>query len=925
MMEPFPKILVRIGGHPFDTFQNIAFSDAGKSLKETESCEVHYHLKKEELSEKLLEFIQSTDDKLIQNALLNIRRNIHNGRPPKNKDLEKVKLSVPEDLIEGIDDVMNLKALLEESVERGGEIFDAECLGQRESLQELLKSEVLQKGLILSSRSLLDRIDGYLKRAPEQFRKKEYQNETGFSQYLTRIHAKTSPFSTFTNLALANLEKLENSDYSISGSNAINSHIRLNNGILRHIKSLLKEYSQAFPHLSVHMNPTISETGETYKFLTNNRNIESFQEVDKTPFLDEILKFTKEKQTTCISAILAHVNQFVDSTNEELVAYLRQVIGSGLLEYKFETSGTDPNWISSFIPELLYLKTNEVPHIAGLIDVLKELESIGSQYASSGVSGRIQLSKLAFDKLKDICFKIQEASKLPVSKQGIANEDEKPFSSDTDIKFFLKPEQIFYEDSTRDINISLDEAGVSGILTKVNLLLQELKIFQGYKLENQKMKKYFLKKYSADASVPVFDFYEDFYRDVKAAEKKQSDDEKEENGSNSEADKIHRKEDLYSSDFSSLITDEREVFDRRVKAWFDCFSRDKEFNGEKEIHLRLEDFKNVNGLEKGKNKEISSRSYGAFVQFFTVEGEHDKSKLKACLNSSFAGYGKMMSRFIHLFDEDFKNQIRKRNEKLQSDDELFAENCDATYFNANLHPALMPYEISAPGSNNNLEIDRQLKITDLEVVYSEKTSRLEVRHRPTKKRVSINDLGFQSIKGRSELYQLLERFTHAEYLSVSHLLTQINSVIHKQSNKELPIQILPRIVFEEDVILQRKVWIIDKKYVPEKETSDSDWDYYQKISSWRKENELPEEFFMTITTRDHILKTTGNDRGKLSRDDYKPQYINLQNIFTLNLFAKLAAKAPASIRITEMVPCGDQMLKIHERPYVSECVVEWSF
>ena len=136
------------------------------------------------------------------------------------------------------------------------------------------------------------------------------------------------------------------------------------------------------------------------------------------------------------------------------------------------------------------------------------------------------------------------------------------------------------------------------------------------------------------------------------------------------------------------------------------------------------------------------------------------------------------------------------------------------------------------------------------------------------------------------------------------------------------IIIHPRISFNNKIIINRKEWIIPAKLLPFKNHNESESEYFVRIQIWRKEMGLPEVVFSHLLPHDPQYKDNSKPKKKLARDDYKPQYINFLNPFLVRLFEKHLDKVIDTIRFVEMLPGSDQLLKINEKKYVTEFVVQ---
>jgi len=231
-----------------------------------------------------------------------------------------------------------------------------------------------------------------------------------------------------------------------------------------------------------------------------------------------------------------------------------------------------------------------------------------------------------------------------------------------------------------------------------------------------------------------------------------------------------------------------------------------------------------------------------------------------------------------------------------------------------------------PGGHNSLPASQQIPITDFVVRYSAEEENLQLVHQPSGKRAYVMDLGFQGSQGRSPLFQLLEKFTKAEYRYTSPIQQVVNQLSSPatEEGEENIIRSYPRISYEDQIILQRKTWVVPYEHIPRREPQESDAAYYYRINLWRKEQQMPEDIFITLNpNRRENTTAEPKKKTKLSRDDYKPQYISFANPLLVGLLEKLLLKEPNAVVITEMLPSGDDMLAIDQQKYVSECVVQW--
>ncbi|MEO9869284.1 lantibiotic dehydratase [Ekhidna sp.] len=941
-MDLFPYTLARLGGDTFDQWQKIQFTKTNASFDNLIKLKSQIEKRKGPLCEHLLSHMKNLEDSSAQNNIQNVRRKIFNDRTVKAKELDKIYQNLPINLRKELDEYLESSKKLELNNLRAEEVYEEEILLQREELKEIVKSDVLRKGLLLSSKSLLNQLESYISKPAVEFRKKEFQTEKSLLQYLSRIYTKTSPFSTFTNLAISEFKDSSGFQGSHSNEpNKVSGHIRLNNLLLKYLFDLFKNYRDLYILLPLRPNPTITLEVDSFVYLTNHNNIESFQRIPQNPVIDYILnEVSRSSQGFLFGELINKMVVDVDADPSEIEDYVKQLLDFGFLEYNFQVSGVDPDWDKKLASVLHPEITSKVPIINELIEQLKKIRNLGVTYAQSELNQRKAILEEAFQSFRSICMKIHKKAGLPEEERETEKErlekwnkrksdgkekteasgpveksdEEEAFRHETYTLFSFKPEQIFYEDTIRNSSISLNKESSEQIIGKLAELLNHLRLFKGHTEEKEKMKTYFLEKFP-QVQPNVLTFYESYYRDIKKPEKEVEEKKKEELN----AKKTPQSDELSNSSEKNTSKSQHKNISQ---SWQSAIKEVLNPSPSKTC-VEIDDIKKLNSKVGFSGTQEVKNSYGAFLQFFEENGE-----MKAVVNSTFSGYGKMLSRFLHIFDDEVTDTVRKWNES-QCNNALFAEDCDSSYFNANLHPPLMPFEIRMPGSHNSLDSENQIPVTDLKIKYDDLEDRLKLVSKKKKKEVNVFDLGFQGHLGRSQLFLLLEKFTKAEHLSPAVLVQAINNEVALQYRKKEGEQnktlIFPRIVYGDQLILQRKTWTVAKEVLPFKESTESGWQSFRKVNEWRLNLNLPEEVFVFINPARWSNPSTEEKEAmkKLTKDDYKPQYIDFTNPFLVSLFQKLINRVPKSLKITEMLPSSRQLLKIDNEKFVSEFMMQW--
>ncbi|MCP5053355.1 MAG: hypothetical protein GY940_39690 [bacterium] len=989
-MKLFPHILIRVSGGAFDRQETLNINESTRIANEIYQLKEKLTAVKQTISDGLYPVIAQLTDRKAQNRLLNFKRDIFNERNIPAAKLENTRSHLPKELNRTLDLYLEIKESIQNLEAKGEEIFSREVAAARKNLHRLAADETLQKGLLLSSQSLLKRVPGYLsKEFPTH--KKDFQIERGLIKYISRMYSKTSPFSTFTNLMLGKPAPSPGPESPFlsnpGGGQEIIYHIRLNNFLYQHLKTLLCKNPGIYRHFLVRPNPTLEKNDAGWLFLTNNQNVEAFQRMPENPVVEVFRYLADEKEEgLSIKDMIRTIidEEYIDAPAEDIEGYIIQLIDYGFLEYNIGVSGIDPDWDIAFrqVLENIIGREPQVPLLGELTATLEQVRALANQYGQAPCEKRNGILDEAFQRFRDICMKLHEAAGLPeiermspeemtkaqeLEKQKKEeeaekakeeenadaqtegggeedkNEEEIVFKHNSSTYFQFKPEQMFYEDTTVKGESRIAQKPLEDFIASLHDFQREVWHLRGYEDERIKMRHFFFNKYGEKASIDLMTFYEEYYREFKKPEaeslkKKEPGKEGEKESEKKEAapenpilnvpglKKRSEANNKWLEGFSRALKSEVKANDNTIA----LFPRHLE---QAHRHFRPE-----------KMPAGTHCSYGAFFHFYNETTPGGQEKLMGVLNASFPGFGKLFSRFLHIFEDDVTNDLRQWNRDLEPGC-LLTEDCDASYFNANLHPPLLPYEVRIPGGHNSLPPDRQLPITRLLVRPDKSGKNLQLIDKTSGKQVYVFDLGFQGHKGRSQLFQLLEKFTLTQYLSGMPLvITAVNLQRKKQEealrgkkkkkkdagdeNKKTEplVRITPRVIYDDRIILQRKTWHIPWEMLPFKQPGEGQWPYFLRVDRWRRDLELPEEVFLHVVERSSAPDAKPNPRAEKvrpGRDDYKPQYISFANPFLIDLLERMVKRVRFTLKIVEMLPNSRQLLKIGENKHITEFTVQW--
>lgn len=970
-MDIFPYILFRVGGITFEYLETLNISK-DNTYKE---CYERKQNLKNEISGLLYDAISKIKDSEKQNTLLKLKRDLFNERNLNNLDLSGLTKDIEEIVIEKIREYLNLVKEFDMCSNELIRKYESELPILREKLKILSQEKCIQNGLVFSSQSLYKNIGEY-KNHNSDYTKNVKKTEVSIIKYLTRIAAKTSPFSSFNNLALGKIVDNESDDKFItneSNEKKIKSYIRLNNSIFAYIRNCLFKLNELYSHFYIIANPTITIQGNQFNYLINFNNVESFQKIEINPIIEYFLSLINENERLVYRDFLDKIvkDEILDATKEEVDEYVYKLIELGFFEFDINISGLDTGWVNKLIKYLNNLPCeSESKNI--IVDTLKYLDDMILDFERADVVERLELSGKAYKKFLEMKEHLDDLLKPPnvenknekeaivesekkiktekrnednEQKINIENnegdiekeEDKQVLKNILYFSYDLKPEIIFYEDTIIHEVYNINNNLIINIFKDIQKLMNCFQLFDSIKNEQDTMVKFFRDKYKDDEILSLLTFYEEYInfkkekiinREKEKKEKKEKEANKSPNNETEE--KIQNEETVYTDKEIDAVLETKNRMELQKK-WFDKIKEiitNENYSANEDIKITHDMLTKALSLAGLEYKEISNTSLGFFVQFYNNENQKDENRIKAVLNSSFPGFGKMTSRFLHLFSDEFTEATRIWNEKFCGNN-IFAENIDSGIMNFNLHPALMPNEISIPGGNFVLNADRRIPVSRLQIAYNKEDNKLQLIEGSTNKKVYAFDLGFQGYGGRSELFKFLGSFTLSKQLFINAFIKSILK-LNKPEAKSFngivdKVTYHPRIIYNEKIILSRKEWIIPKSLLPFKTQNERESEYFAKVHKWLLELEIPDEVYIKINTQAEIKDEKNKPKKVLSKDDYKPQYINFNNPFLVRLFEKSLDKIPDILNLSEILPNPGQMLKLNNQKYVTESVLQTYF
>lgn len=794
----------------------------------------------------------------MRRALVEVRRTLFKRKRPN------LALLGSHELAPRVLALLERVAAFEEREREAAASFDAELTKLRLRLADIASQPIVQRGLALSSRNLLASFENfYRRRVGGALNSKDLDVELGITKYVSRIHTKPSPFSTFTNIACAKLTD-EPRDLSLSDTTpAVTQRVHVNHLVLRFLRRAFLADAELRVTVPLAINSSLTRADGQYLFFTNSNNVEVFQRLNVHPLIDVILDAVAAGSPSHREAIDALIDTgMLDMSREEIAGVLDELIAFGILEYDIPVSGLDFGWIAKFRAFVAARGANTTA--AAIVQALDTMAGAAAQFGDADAGERQQIidrAGAALDFASD-----EKASRFVVV-------DEEGSFRRSDAIFSTPPPHLLYEDSLLECQPLLPRAELEPLAAKLQAYVDHIDRFDTFASRRLRARDLLDERFGG-APVSLMRFFEEHCRVRNAAAPE-----------------------------PAFVKLERPIDAR----WMDeMLRRSAPRRSNDVIDIAESDLAAATALAPPAMTQPPSMSQCSFVQLF-----RDGDGLTAVTNGFLPGFGKGVSRLLHLFD-DCTAALRARNERMDAE-AMLAVATDSSCWNSNIHPPLMPYSIRIPGGERAVSVP-EISIADLDVCADEHD--LALMHRPSGRRVYVFDIGLQAAYERSDLYQFLTRFALTTF-SPAMMLPDTLANRCNRSDGELTVQ--PRITYERQIVLRRKSWLVERDAIPRRARGESSWSHFRRLDEWRTRNALPDRVFVTARPRTE----NKSKAAEPARDDRKPQYVDFTNPFLAAVLDNLLGRAVERIELVEMLPSPDDLLTIGGRRYATEFVLQW--
>lgn len=414
-----------------------------------------------------------------RNRLIKLKRDIYNDRFIRDKIKVEEHLILDHTLLAEVNDfiaMVHQKSVIENSIHA---TYNFCMLNTRLALIKYANEYPLKNGILFSSQDLFRSI-ARLKHITEEelITTKKYDSIfSSLLNYLTRSATKTSPFSSFNTLILAELTRPDSAD-KVQNTGG-KSTITINNLLYLRLKEWILSSQDHLDRLTVCLNSTLVESNGGLRYFRHSENNEDFCFLPiNNPLIFNILQFV-ETERPSFGQLVFFLKDHM-SVDDSPIDFARRLIRSGILLVHFPISIGNRDWLMDFCD---YLKHHDGGKNPQLIYALESVHHVREELES----------------ITDIDKKNERLEKL----------FEELIKVEFDFKG-LNKSNLFYEDVVDTANYPFEVGNLKKSFEEIKVLSNIL--FQmDFKSISRKLIYSTLKEYAGYTKISLLEYYEKVY------------------------------------------------------------------------------------------------------------------------------------------------------------------------------------------------------------------------------------------------------------------------------------------------------------------------------------------------------------------------------------------------------------------------------
>ncbi|MFI6639277.1 lantibiotic dehydratase [Streptomyces sp. NPDC050504] len=887
MNSPF---LLRVAGLPVESVRALRCPESRRWADEVLAAAEESAAEGRAVGDLLHGLVGGCADERVRRALLALRREVFNGRLPRDADAARTLVGgLDRDAGRALDAWLTRGKAIEARRAEGAALVEAETARARAALVRLAGDERLRGGLLLASPSLDAQLDAYVEKAAasgpgRRPDKKHRKIERSLMSYLYRTACKTSPFATFTGVALG--EFGEGGGLLTALDDPWTSHVRLNVAVIGRLAEAVAADRDRRTDLPVTPASGWGRDDDRVRYVRrwvttgDDDTAVTFDAVQDRLFflrrsgtLERLLSLFEERGAADGRGPLRH---------GELAAWLAADRGAGADEAE------------RYLGALLDIGMVQIPCLRTEVH---DTDPLGAFRAALGAVGRPWADALA-DRLAGAADRLERYPAAgPAERRRLVAElrtELADVQKELGVERPRVPRTVLYEDAAapladgpgmgRDAWAELAEGplgSVERLLPAFDLTLPQRITFKGF----------FTTRYGRggrcdDLLKLVHDFHEDFFDQYLSFTRTRT-------AFDAEGEYVPEENWLGLPQLKSLDT-ARRTFVERMRALYAQGGA-----GADELVVDDAFVDDVAGELDGVAPHFAPMSH--HVQ---LAGRPSGDPL-VVLNRSYGGISFPYSRFTHCFDGVEERLLAGNAARVPAGAVLAEVTGGPVTSNLNLHGRLTEYEIVCPGESGTLAPERQLDLADLYIEHDEADDRLVLRSARLGREVVPVYLGYLVPLALPELPRTLLLLSPTS-MSPLNVWGGV-----PEGAPEGGVTRRPR-VSHRGVVLARRSWSAPAAVLPLRTPELTDAEWFLGWHRFRRAHGLPCRVYATVS-----------DSGARGATGAKPQYLDFDSPLSLAAFESLLVTERARVVLREALPDEDGLHTVSARGHhVAELAVE---
>lgn len=238
--------------------------------------------------------------------------------------------------------------------------------------------------------------------------------------------------------------------------------------------------------------------------------------------------------------------------------------------------------------------------------------------------------------------------------------------------------------------------------------------------------------------------------------------------------------------------------------------------------------------------------------------------------------------------------------------------------NVGLQTVHYPYEIVYPGYVSTRAVEKQIPLSDLQVIYDASAERLKLISAPLQREVIPLHLSLAADVWLSPIYRfILSVFGNGP----TNLIRPTLSAFHRQAPPQaVPVRFTPRLCLG-CLVLERAEWAVQIDVVPLRAKGESAFAYLARLQQWLADNRLPQACF--VRTFYSLPPSEVDDPQQPRTGPHKPLYVDFRSYLSVMLFERMVKHSAQVITFQEALPGEhDLWLSCDDAAYVTEWIFE---